>query len=790
MNVVPSALPLAARHARLLARAALLWERAAPLWTPAALAYLAVLALAAAGVLQPLPVPLHAAVLASALALAAMFTVRAARRFRLPSREDARRRAEADSGLRHAPLASLDDTPAGGDRALWAEHQRQAEAAAVAARGRRPKAGLAAADPFALRFALPLLLALGLWSAGESGSRRLQTAFRPDLKADALPLQLEAWATPPAYTGRPPQPLPPEGGAVALPSGSAVTLTLRGAAGAPGLGGLGTRFAETAPKVHVAKLIVTRSGPLTVRRGGVLARWPIEAIPDAPPTIAFAAPPSRGDRDTLAVVHRAQDDYGVAEVRIRLRSGLRTIERPLDAPATNGEPQASAVDLTATPFAGRTVRAVLVAVDAAGQTATSESLKVDIPERVYDEPSARAVAEAARQLRRERSRYAWLRRAPPDPETRAQARLMATLGPYYALHAAPTGVKDAAATAMRLLDDRAVPDPVAAAGLTWTLRRLAGAQSLRAAKALAPELIAVAERIERGPTGSADEVLRQAQRRLREAVARGAPPEEIARLLEEVRAAMAAYVAALAQGGPSPGEQAAGGSVTGAELDALWRAVEEALARGETEKAMAMMDAIANLLASLQPGGSSEGSGGGQAGGGPLGPLQERQRALGDETFGATQGDDSRDPEAMAQEQAALAGRARQAAGATRGEAGARLREAAAAMQDAAGALQTYDLDGAVRAQRRADAALAEGARAMDAARGAGELLDQAMGEADPLGRRGSGSGLADGEGVAATPDDPAASAREALDAIRARAADRGRPEAELRYLERLLERF
>ena len=46
-----------------------------------------------------------------------------------------------------------------------------------------------------------------------------------------------------------------------------------------------------------------------------------------------------------------------------------------------------------------------------------------------------------------------------------------------------------------------------------------------------------------------------------------------------------------------------------------------------------------------------------------------------------------------------------------------------------------------------------------------------------------------DGEG-ATVADDPRVTARQALDAIRARAADRGRPEAELRYLERLLERF
>jgi hypothetical protein len=791
MPLVPSPLPPAARRARRLAWAALLWERAAPLWTPVALAGLAVLALAAAGVLQPLPVPLHVARAGRRRAAAAWLTFRAARRFRLPTGEDARRRAEADSGMRHAPLASLDDEPAGGDGDLWALHRERAATAAAAARGRRPRAGLAAADPYALRFALPLLLFASLWMAEDAGQRRLQTAFRPDLKADLLPLTVEAWATPPPYTGRPPQPLPPGGGAVALPAGSEIALTVLGAASAPALDSVGgAGFSRSAPGVHVARLVVTRSGDLTIRRGGPLARWTVTALPDAPPSIAFAAPPLRGEGDRLTVVHHADDDHGVVEVRLRLRRGLRILERPLEAPATGGEPQATAVDLTATRFAGQTVRATLIAVDAAGQKARSASLRVAIPERVYTDPAALAVAEAARLLRRERRFYALKRRPPPDPETRAQARLMATLGPYYALHDAPPGVRAAAAGASRLLEDDGVPDPVAAAGLTWTLRKLAGAQNLRAARALAPELIAVAERIEQGPAGSAEAALRQAQRRLREAVARRAPPAEIARLLDEVRAAMAAYIAALQQASPPPGGSGGGGEVTSAELDALWRAVEDALARGETEKAMAMMDAIARLLASLQAGGAGQGEGSGPGGGSPLDPLQDRQRALGDETFGAAQGDDGRDPDALAREQAALAERTRRARTGARGEAGERLGEAAAAMAEAAEALDRYDLDEAVRAQRRAQGALAEGARAMDGGRAAGGLLDQALGEADPLGRRAGNAGLVGGEGVAATPDDPAASAREALDAIRARAADRGRPEAELRYLERLLERF
>jgi hypothetical protein len=256
-----------------------------------------------------------------------------------------------------------------------------------------------------------------------------------------------------------------------------------------------------------------------------------------------------------------------------------------------------------------------------------------------------------------------------------------------------------------------------------------------------------------------------------------------------VKQAMAAYIAALQRSPPPPdagGETA--GTITGQDLDALWRAVEQALAEGDTERAMALMDAIARLLAALQPGpGEGDGSGGGPAQQ-ALGRLQERQRALGDETFGAAQSGLGRDPDALAREQRRLAEAAGAARAGAAAQAGEQLGEAEAAMAEAARALDSYDLEGAVRAQRRAQSALAAAGRRLGE-RDPGGVMEQALGEEDPLGRRAGAAGASAGQGRTDA-DDPTLAAREALDAIRARAADRGRPEAELRYLERLLQRF
>ena len=51
----------------------------------------------------------------------------------------------------------------------------------------------------------------------------------------------------------------------------------------------------------------------------MLGRWPIEIIPDNPPTIDFAKPPSATPRAALRLDYRATDDYGVESVKAVIR---------------------------------------------------------------------------------------------------------------------------------------------------------------------------------------------------------------------------------------------------------------------------------------------------------------------------------------------------------------------------------------------------------------------------------------------------------------------------------------
>jgi hypothetical protein len=166
-----------------LARLVMLWEQGAAVWGPWLLAIGSIATAGLWGLFALVPPIAHATLVTLALAAALVFSVLGARTIRWPTREDTRKRLEADSRLVHAPLSALDDTPASGDPALWALHRAQAEQAVRATRVGRPRAGLAAADPFALRYVLVVGAVLALWARGPERAPDALSAFRPVMQA-------------------------------------------------------------------------------------------------------------------------------------------------------------------------------------------------------------------------------------------------------------------------------------------------------------------------------------------------------------------------------------------------------------------------------------------------------------------------------------------------------------------------------------------------------------------------------------------------------------------------------
>ena len=128
---------------------------------------------------------------------------------RLPTVADALRRLDRGSGARHRPATAIVDklavTPADEvSHALWQAHVAQTLRAAHAFTAGLPSPRVALRDPYALRgFILVAVIATFIAAGGEHW-KRIAAAF--DWQGVVLPanFRVDAWVTPPAYTGRPP----------------------------------------------------------------------------------------------------------------------------------------------------------------------------------------------------------------------------------------------------------------------------------------------------------------------------------------------------------------------------------------------------------------------------------------------------------------------------------------------------------------------------------------------------------------------------------------------------------
>ena len=193
-----------------------------------------------------------------------------------------------------------------------------------------------------------------------------------------------------------------------------------------------------------------------------------------------------------------------------------------------------------------------------------------------------------------------------------------------------------------------------------------------------------------------------------------------------------------------------------------------------------------------QEGGEQRGAGGG------FNPYNEPFGV--DDLYGGYGGGEltSEERRGLGDDQGELADQAGDVGGAfEEGEDGGALSDAEQAMRDAEGALRRGDRYGAQQAQADALQALRDAAQALsqrlleENRRRAGlDENGQAAGERDPFGRPTGTSGFARGDGVEVPDQMERRRAREILDELRRRAGEANRPEEELDYIERLLDRF
>jgi uncharacterized protein (TIGR02302 family) len=260
------------------------------------------------------------------------------------------------------------------------------------------------------------LVACLVIAGDDAPARLAQGLLPTQPRAIAKPAtELQAWITPPAYTKLAPVFLTqagillrPAGGTVSVPAGSRLTASVTGGASVPVL----VLDADSMPfraldqTSFQAERELTAGGHLAVRRDGMeMAGWFLTVVADRPPRAAWTAPPAASPRGPqLRLPWSVNDDYGVASLEVELtlvaRPDLPALLLPIQLPA--GEPATArgvaVQDLSAHPWAGLAVRGKLIAHDAPGQSGESEVAEFVLPQRAFRNPIARALVAMRRDL--------------------------------------------------------------------------------------------------------------------------------------------------------------------------------------------------------------------------------------------------------------------------------------------------------------------------------------------------------------------------------------------------------
>ena len=397
---------------RRLAMLALWFERAWPaLWPALGIAGLWVCA-ALLNLPRLLPGWAHALLLAGVAVALLASLLRAARAMALPGAAAADRRLEQHSGLTHRPLAVLTDQPAQpGGEALWRAHVARAMQQIGRLRVGRPRPGMAGHDPRALRLGLVVALVACFGIAGEQAPGRLVRAFQPVFGAQLVPPapQVQAWITPPAYTGMAPVFLRPEVAAVTVPRDSRLVVNLTGGTGTPALalGGRDLAFKPLDATSFQADETLAEGGTLAVSRDGrALAAWTLTVVANVAPQVRFPEPPDamRGRIPQTRIPWQVSHAYGVvnlqAQLTLRDRPDAPALVVPIQLPggSTKSARSARLQDLTAHPWAGTMVEAQLLGRDATGLEGSSDRLTFELPERRFQHPVARALLAVRKNL--------------------------------------------------------------------------------------------------------------------------------------------------------------------------------------------------------------------------------------------------------------------------------------------------------------------------------------------------------------------------------------------------------
>jgi len=737
---------------------------------------------------------------------------------------------------------------------VWRAHLARMATQAKSARAVAPDLKISNADKWGLRLmaATAFVMALGFGSIWRGES--LTQLATGTANATALGPSWEGWLEPPTYTGKPSLYLNElKEKTVSVPINSRLILRLYGQVDRLSVvetvsGALPVGTGLEIPETGALEIVVQQTGRLTITTPSGGVSFDLTALADAVPSVQVVEEMEFKAGGEMRQPFLAQDDYGVQSGTVLIALNTGAIERRYGLAAVPEERAAIDLDLPMPirgdradfqetlverfedhPWSGLPVTMQLTVADALGQTGQSDPVEFTLPGRRFFDPLAAAIVENRRDILWALSngpRAAQIIRAVTNLPDGFVKNDKAYLLLRVALRRLEAENKDGLGLVPR--DD--IAEMLWNAALSFEEGDLASAlEKLRRAQ----DRLAEAMR-----NGANKDEIDQLMQEMREAM-----NEYIQELAEQNQR----------DGADEPDQQQSQNSqsVTGDQLEQMLQQLQELMEQGRMAEAQRLMDAIRELMENMQvtqngqPGQQGEGQ---QAMEGLADSLREQQ-GLSDEAFrdlqeqnnpNAQAGNNSRnrgrdgdqgqgqshqqgqgeagengesgqsgEPNAqdLAQRQQDLQDRLNQQRRNLPGgtsEAGQAAREAldqaGEAMGRAAENLENNELAEALDNQADALESMREGMRNLGEAMAQQQNQGQQQGTAqgnpdnrnpqDPLGREAGNQGRIGSDENLLQGEDAYRRARELLDEIRRRSGEQSRPDVELDYLKRLLDRF
>ena len=338
------------------------------------------------------------------------------------------------------------------------------------------------------------------------------------------------------------------------------------------------------------RYVLRGDGKLRLKQGAsTLASFDLVSVPDRPPTIALRGEPKSNTRGALTLGYKVEDDYGIVSAEAQFakplisgravtgRSLVEAPKMPLALPSGAGglgEGETTG-DLSEHPWAGARVTMSLVARDEGGNEGLSDPYEMTLPQRTFVKPLARAIVEQRRNLI-----------LAPDDRRRVQLAIDTLMFAPEKFDLPSNIYLGCARFRSGCVSSKNDPDLLAVADLMWEM----------------------ALRLEDGDLSQAERDLRAAQQQLREALDRGATPDELKRLMDQLRAALDKFVQELAEQQmrdqqnadrpQDPNQQTL--TITPRDLQALLDRMEEMARNGNTADAQRMLDSLQRMMENLQ----------------------------------------------------------------------------------------------------------------------------------------------------------------------------------------------